>query len=133
MNKHLWEIEHPYYCEEGCHFHTQEKHQTIWPFASWADYIADMGSSDMDFNLLFRWDWREDEDWADGSSKFNGDVNYRNGRLYLFVMHQRKGYKSTGVVEVCRADEHAVIEFLKPRLAHLMNLWAPLTSTGELT
>lgn len=131
MSKHLWEVEHPYYCNESGYFHTQEKHKTIWEFSSWAEYAAEMGDSDLDYNLLFRWDWREGGDNEDGSSEFNGDVNYRNGRLYLFVMHQRKGYKSTGVVEVCRADEPAVIEFLRPRLAYLMNLWAPLTLTKE--
>lgn len=131
MSKHLWEVEHPYYCSESGYFHTQEKHQTIWTFPSWAEYAAEMGNSDLDYNLLFRWDWHESADHGDGSSEFNGDVNYRNGRLYLFVMHQRKGYKSTGIVEVCRADEPAVIEFLKPRLAYLMNLWEPLIATGE--
>lgn len=44
---------------------------------------------------------------------------------------QRKGYHSTSIVEVCRADESAVIEFLQPRLEYLLQLWLPLASLSS--
>lgn len=122
----LWEARHPYYCTEGNYFTSQKHHQTIWPFKSWAEFLAEMGDADLDYNLLFRWDWQEGEDYE--LAPYNGDDNYRNGRLLLFFMHQRKGYHSTSVVEVCRADEPAVRSYLEPRLAHLLAVWAPLDS-----
>lgn len=121
---HLWEVKHPYYCTEGQYFSSQSSHQTIWEFKSWRDFLAEMGSADMDYNLLFRWDWSELND-ADEPT-YNGDDNYRNGKLHLFFMYQRKGYHSTSIVDVCRADEAAVREYLMPRLAHLRSLWEPL-------
>lgn len=123
--KHLWEVKHPYYCEEGQYFGNQSEYKTIHEFKSWVEFIAEMGDSDMDFNLLFRWDWQEGEDYD--LAPFNGDVNYRNGRLLMFFMHQRKGFHSTSIVEVCRSDEAAIKAFLLPRLTHLKSLWEPLT------
>jgi hypothetical protein len=125
MAKHLWEVDHRYYCSEGNYF-TAESVESY--FKSFAEFMEDSGDSDMDYNLLFRWDWLEHDD--SGSNNFNGDNYYRNGRLKLFWMGQRKGLYRYSVVEVCRADEPAVIEFLSPRLAHLMSLWSPLTDKG---
>lgn len=126
---HLWECKHPYYCTEGQYFANQSEHRTVWEFKSWAEFIVEMGDADMDYNMLFRWDWHEGEDHE--LAPFNGDVYYRNGKLLLFFMVQRKGFHSCSIVDVCRADEPAVIEYLTPRLAHLMSLWAPLTNTSE--
>ncbi|KOR22969.1 hypothetical protein [Burkholderia cenocepacia] len=126
---HLWEVKHPYYCTEGQFFANQREHQTVWEFKSWAEFIAEMGDADMDYNMLFRWDWHEGGDHE--LPEFNGDVYYRNGKLLLFFMVQRKGFHSCSIVDVCRADEPAVIEYLKPRLAHLMQLWAPLNMTED--
>ena len=119
--KHLWEAEHAYYCNLGNYFNNDCGSE----FKSFQDFLAEFGDSDMDYNLLFRWDWKED-DPETGENSFKGDVNYRNGRLELFWMGQRKGLYQYSVVEVCRADEPAVIAFLKPRMAHLLSLWSPL-------
>lgn len=81
-------------------------------------------------NLLFRWDWREGEGYE--LPPFNGDVNYRNGRLLFFWMGQRKGLYQWSEIEVCRADEAAVIEYLKPRLAHLLKMWAPIAEASHV-
>lgn len=119
--KHLWEVDHAYYCNLG-NYYTNDcgtEHK------SWADFLADWGDSDKDYNLLFRWDWKE-EDSETGEPNYKGDDNYRNGKLEIFWLLQRKGIYQFSTVEVCRADESAVIEFLKPRLAHLMSLWEPL-------
>lgn len=122
--KHLWEVDHPYYCTEGNYFSTQERHQTIFRFKSWGEFLAEMRDADPDYNLIFRWDWREGRDHE--LAEYNGDDNYRHAEFVMFVMHQRKGYHSTSIVEVCRADEPQIIEFLRPRFAHLLKLWEPL-------
>lgn len=125
MSKHLWEAKHSYYCNEGNYFSNESVERT---YSSFADFLSKEGDSDMDYNLLFRWDWKEEND--DGESNFNGDVYYRNGELKLFWMGQRKGLYRYSIVDVCRADESAVIEFLKPRMLHLFSLWEPLAETA---
>ncbi|MCP4541227.1 MAG: hypothetical protein GY832_29190, partial [Chloroflexi bacterium] len=90
-------------------------------FKSWHDFLMEFGDCDEDMNLLFRWDWVEGADWE--LPEYSGDDNYRNGLLYIFWMQQSKGKYTWSIVEVCRADEDAVIEYLKPRLAHLLTLW----------
>ena len=124
MTKHLWEVDHTYYCNEGNYFDNNCGSE----FKSFAEFMDEFGGSNMDYNLLFRWDWTETRYDEEGEElpAFNGDVNYRNGHLKLFWMGQRKGLYQYSIVDVCRADEPAVIEFLKPRLAHLLSLWEPL-------
>lgn len=121
---HLWEHKHAYYCTEGGFTHTQATLQTVWEFKSLADFLSEMADADMDYNLLFRWDWDEEDE--DCKPTYNGDDNYRNGKLKLFFMVQRKGFHSCSIIEVCRADEPKVIEYLKPRMQYLFDLWAPL-------
>ncbi len=126
MSKHLWEVDHSYYCNEG-NFYSND---CGTHYKSWHDFLADWDDADMDYNLLFRWDWFEPTDEDEGTSKpFNGDINYRNGKLSIFWMLQRKGAFNYSTVEICRADEAAVREYLQPKLAHLMSLWEPLEIT----
>lgn len=120
--KHLWEVDHAYYCNEGNYY----SNECGFEYKSWQDFIEEMGGVDKDYNLLFRWDWTEEDD--DGEPNFKGDVNYRNGKLKLFWMHQRKGRYVYNIVEVCRADEPAVIAYLTPFWQHLRDLWMPLTT-----
>jgi hypothetical protein len=120
--QHLWEAKHPYYCNEGNYFNNGCGDE----FKTWAQFHEAYADSDMDMNLVFRFDWREGEDW--GAGAFNGDANYRNGKLLIFWMGQRKGLYRWSEIQVCRADEPVVIEFLKPRWEHMRELWAPLAA-----
>ena len=119
MMKHLWEVDHPYYCNLGNFYSNEPGHE----YKSFADFLAEWGENDMDLNLVFRFDWKEEED-----RPHKGDDNYRNGKLEIFWMLQRKGIYTFTVVEVCRADEPAVIEFLSKRWKYLSELWAPLNT-----
>lgn len=121
---HLWEINHPYYCNEGNFFKPAGGEEPSPRYKSFADFLEEEGDADLDYNLLFRWDWVEGEDHELPS--FNGDTYYRNGLLKLFFMGQRKGLYRWATVEVCRADEPAVIEYLRPRWEHLRSLWEPI-------
>lgn len=125
--KHLWEASHSYYCSESNYFSNECNFQ----FKSWQDFLEEMGGSDFDYNLVFRWDWKERND--KGEPNFTGDVNYRNGNLQLFFMQQRKGKFVCCEVEVCRADEPAVIAFLAPRWAYLRDLWTPISDVEQKT
>lgn len=124
----LWEANHAYYCNEGNYY---AREQPVGRYRTFADFCAGEGESDFDYNLLFRWDWKEGPDGEDSGTAFNGDENYRNGVLLLFWMGQRKGLYRWSEIEVCRADEPAVIKFLQPRLNYLLSLWEPLTASKE--
>lgn len=121
----LWEVDHSYQCNEGNYFTNDS---SLGPhYKSFAEFLEEWGGpdTDLDYNLVFRWDW--DEGDADSrASDFKGDVNYRNGIFKVFHLLQRKGIYTWATVEVCRADEPAVREYLKPRLEHLMRLWSPM-------
>lgn len=119
---HLWEIEHDYYCNQGNYFANdcRDSH------GSWAEFMEEYADSDFDMNLVFRFDWYEGDF---GGSEFNGDPNYRNGCLFIFWMGQRNGLYRYSEVQVCRADEPAVIEFLRPRWEHMRKLWEPISET----
>lgn len=126
---HLWEVDHSYYCSEGNYF----SNDCTASYKSLSEFLEAEGSSDLDMNLVFRWDWREGPAW--GAGDYAGDDNYRNGLLNVFIVGQRKGLFRSATVQVCRADEDAVRGFLAPRLAHLLALWAPLDldTTGPST
>ena len=122
--QHLWEVKHPYYCNKG-NFYARES--VASEYGTFAEFMAEQGTSDFDLNLLFRWDWEQSGDDDGEPLPFQGDNYYRDGTLLLFWMGQRKGLYRYSRVAVCRADEPAVIAFLQPRLDYLASLWAPLT------
>lgn len=119
---HLWEIDHSYYCNEGNYFSNKSCESY---YKSWFEFAQEEKDADFDMNLVFRFDWVENDE--DDNPTFNGDPNYRNGKLKIFWMGQRKGLYRWSIVEVCRNDEPEVIEFLKARWDHLKTLWLPIS------
>jgi hypothetical protein len=116
---HLWEVEHPYYCNEG-NYYAAGNDQPFITYESWAEFFENEGNSDTDMNLLFRWDWRK----ADPEEKHWGN---EHEVLMLFWMGQRKGLYRWTEVRVTEADEPAVRAWLKERWEHLKFLWEPLS------
>lgn len=122
---HLWEIDHPYNMHEGnyfdnsCHTH----------FKSWAEFVSEFGDSDLDYNWVIRWDWREGDGWDLG--EYSGDDNYRHARFMVQMVMQRKALLQSFEVEVCRADEPTILEFLRPRWEYMKEMWAPLSEGGD--
>lgn len=119
IGKHLWECKHPYYMTEGNYFATG-MHTA---FTTWDNFFSEFGDSDMDYNFVVRWDWLEGEDW--GAGEFRGDSYYRNGRLLVQFVAQRKAQLFSVEVSVCRADEDRVRDWLTPRAAYLASMWQP--------
>jgi hypothetical protein len=122
---HLWEAEHPYYCSESNYF----SNDCTDSFKSWAGFMQEYKDCDLDLNLVFRWDWEaphEDETDSSTPIKWQGDENYRDSRLVIFWVGQRKGIFRSTNIEVCRADEPAVREWLTKCFHHLLKLWTPL-------
>lgn len=108
--KHLWEVDHPYYATCGNWFNN-DCHQE---YANLASFLSDHGASDIDLNLVYRWDWKVDED-------------DRSHRLEVFFIEQRKAKARSVGVAVTADDEDGVIAYLRPRLAVLKSVWEPLT------
>lgn len=129
MTTPLRDTDHPYYCSEGNYFvagtRWYEVHQE---FDTWADFYEEWGYSDVDFNLLFRWDWNtiDPEDY-----KYMKDGEYRGDTLELFFMGQRKARNNSVFVKVTEADEPAVREFLAERAKTMAAIWEPFISLKE--
>ena len=134
--KHLWEYDHPYYCETGNFF--QRGYNTV--FESWADFAQEIsgtfaeglnGSPLYDpafdeLNLLFRWDWNH---YEDGKDEYG--LEHDSDVLQLFYVQQRKSYNSSAEVKVTVEDEPAVRQWLILRAQSMRNLWEPFLSFDE--
>lgn len=117
--KHLWEVKHPYYCAEGCYYVGGYSYPEVHSeFESFKDFLAEWKDADVDYNLLFRFDWVE----------AGPDYELEQDQLRLYFFMQRKARPHSIHVTVTKADEPAVIEYLKPLFAHMLELWEPLES-----
>lgn len=54
---HLWDIDHPYYCNEGNYFARDADCHCHCHYKSWPEFVAEQGNADLDMNLVFRFDW----------------------------------------------------------------------------
>jgi hypothetical protein len=120
---HLWEIDHPYYCNEGNYFARKSVESR---FDTWSGLLECEGNTDFDMNLVFRWDWRkadpDDEHWGNKT-----DV------LMIFWMGQRKGLYRYSTITVTDADEPSVREWLAKRWQHLRLLWEGISDAESVT
>ena len=127
----LWDVNHPYYCNEGNYFASGEDRKDCHAhYNRWQDFISQQGDNDLDMNLVFRFDWdapRENED-PEKPITWQGDEYYRDSTLKIFFMGQRKGYYRWVTVDVCRADESNVRNWLLVRWDHMKKLWEPLSA-----
>lgn len=129
----LWEVDHPYYCSDS-NYYASGTNQPFHTYGSWQEFYAEEGDSDLDMNLVFRWDWQRieylDDDSSVGRAAFDAkyDDNYRAYNLEIFWIGQRKGIYRGSTVAVCRADEPAVREWLAIRWQHMRLLWDPISA-----
>lgn len=102
-------VKHEYYCQPSNYY----SNEAFSSFKTFKDFFNEMGDADLDMNLLFRWDIID----YDG-----GDI-----KMYVFIMHQRKGrYWPNQIEKITEEDLPLILEYLKPRLKHIKKLWAPL-------
>ena len=106
--KKLYECEHDYYCQSENYF----SNDTVMKYDSFEEFYEEWGDSDFDYNLLFRWDWKIDEETNENE-------------LYCHWMQQRKGRYMATITEISIDDEPKVKEFLKERYKHIIELWEP--------
>lgn len=120
MSKHLWEVDHPYYCSESNYNmggYDNPPHG-MYEFDSWEAFVAEWGDADLDMNLVFRWDWKLPETGDDETAEV----------LWIFWMLQRKGLFLSTAVTITPDDEPAVREWLSERFTHLLKLWEPIAT-----
>jgi len=116
---HLWEIKHPYYCSEtNYRCAGNRNHEVCFPYDSWEDFYAAWGDSDLDMNLVFRWDWKKADPAEDEEDRWP-----RRDTLYIFFMMQRKGDYRWCEISIKDEDEDNVRKFLSQRWNHLKLLW----------
>jgi hypothetical protein len=121
MSKRLWEVDHPYYCTEGCYYVGSDDFRDVHAeWESWEDFINELSDADLDMNLLFRWDWEvpDPDDYED--EPVPGE------RVLLFMYGQRKAKPMSHTITVTREDEPIIREYLRVRAEHLRKVWEPL-------
>jgi len=126
----LWDVNHPYYCCESNYFASgDDKEACYCHYPRWQDFIDEQGNNDLDLNLVFRFDWEAPHEKGDPEKPivWQGDEYYRDSVLKLFFMGQRKGYYRWVTIDVCRADEPNIREWLQIRWDHMRKLWEPFT------
>lgn len=101
-------VKHDYYCQES-NYYSNEAHTS---FNTFSDFYKEMGQSDVDMNLCFRWDVKDNED---------GTFS-----MLVCIMHQRKGrYWPNEINIVTDKDVPLILKYLKPHNDKLKQLWLP--------
>lgn len=111
-------VKHAYYCSSSNYF----SNDCTYEYETVEDFLSEMGESDIDYNLIFRFDvYKYDPD--------NYDTEEECPEGYyaeIFNMQQRKGkFCCLRVLSVTEQDVQALVDYLKPRFEHLKSLWAP--------
>lgn len=125
IEKHLWEIEHPGYCEQGNPDPSYSDEESHLVFSDWQDFranYADTPEVENSANLVYRWDWKIPD---------NDDVYPEGTRppdsLFLYIVNQRRGPFIFSVeVPVTPDDETGVKEWLSERAEAMRSVWTPL-------
>ena len=119
--RHLWEIDHPYYCTEG-NYYARPDQGLHTRYDSWAEFIADWGNTDPDMNLVFRWDWNrsDPQDYEPYGEEVPADT------LQVFWVLQRKAILRSTECIVTEADEPAVRAWLADRAKTVAAIWEPI-------
>lgn len=116
---HLWEIDHPYYCQEG-NYYARPDQGLHTAYDSWTDFYAEWGALDPDYNHVFRWDWTRDsgEDLEEGEEP-------GPDKLLVFWVLQRKAILRSTECTVTESDEPAIRQWLTKRAENVRALWEP--------
>ena len=115
---HLWEIDHPYYCQEGNYFKNDQ--HTL--FASWAEFTeTTFHGGDRDLNLLIRWDWKS---YRRSPDPLLQDDEAEDELLLFFVL-QRKAWLCSVGIRVTDEDEPTVRAWLAECAVAMRDTWEP--------
>ncbi len=119
-------------------------------YDSFDKFLSESKHEDLDLNFIVRWDWKDivDEEKEIEREKekekeiveitstpkkrikrnketLHVDGNSIPGTLHLYYLQQRKGIFLSCIIQVTRADESKILEFLKPRWDYMKSVWTP--------
>ena len=101
---------HDYYCSDNNYYSQAAKSY----FETFSEFYEEMGDSDIDMNLCFRFDIRQ-----------NDNLTYY---AEIFIMHQRKGQFWPIVIKsVTEEDTDLIVKYLTPHWEKMKNLWRPFS------
>lgn len=119
---------HPYYATEGCYYASGHNFPH-YDHESWDHFLVELGESDLDMNLLYRWDW----EIPDPTDYLDDEPAPTTEHLALFYMQQRKARPVSHRIVVTPEDEDRIGKWLAVRAAHMRTIWAPLLpAAGDL-
>lgn len=115
MEKRLWDVKHPYYCEPATYF--QNSHNV---YTDAQEFLELFGGNDRDMNYVVRWDWNcHTED---------GEKTSNDGVFFVFCVIQRKGFFWSGEFPVTEKDEPALRAWLEDRWKTVQENWKPIST-----
>lgn len=125
---HLWEVDHPYYMQQGCFYSADHHHE----YESFAEFFEEWKTYDDDMNLVFRWDWEAHQPYDEETFKGCEETDHSECTdvLSIFFVMQRKAYTVSCAVKVDQDDEGAVLKYLTPKARKIATLWEPIWQAG---
>ena len=115
--KQLAAANHPYYCSESNYY----SNDAAMHFDTATDFLDCFEGYDIDLNLCFRWDVREN---------MNDDDTAGLGTYYaeVFLMLQRKGiFKPCSIKSIGEHEVGRFVEYLHKHHEVLLRMWSPLS------
>ena len=109
-------VSHPYYCSSSNYYSNEPKQE----YKTMTGFLDDFESSDIDMNLMFRWDIRNDSDDDEGmkAGRYNAEV---------FIMLQRKGiFKPINILSVNEMEAERFKLYAKKHWDRLKEIWEPI-------
>jgi phage terminase large subunit-like protein len=104
-------VKHDYYASDSNYY----SNECSFDYKCWEDFYKEMGDSDTDMNLVYRWDVHHVED---------KDFYY----MQIFVIGQRKGKYLVFTIELVEdKDVDSIVKYLNKSLKKLNNIWMPLS------
>ena len=99
----LYELEQNCFTDGEYHDNTIGNH-----YLSWQEFLDEWGEADDGMNYVVNWSWEPKSE----SGTWSKDDNYRDGTLMILFIMQRKGFYNPQTIDVCKADEPLVREYL---------------------
>lgn len=115
--KQLAEANHPYYCSESNYY----SNDAAMHFDTATDFLDCFEGYDIDLNLCFRWDVREN---------MNDDDTAGIGTYYaeVFLMLQRKGiFKPCSIRSIGEHEVARFVEYLQKHHETIHRMWSPIS------
>jgi len=113
--------EHDYYCSDSSWFNLGFDTN----YKTFKDFHAEMGQSDDDMNLVFRFDIKERE---------QNEIENETSKYYMeiFMVHQRKGRFVPFFIEnVFEEDFELLKQYLEKKYLKIQQIWSPFSSSAK--